>query len=404
MKNKDFKTVLVVIDGIGDVPNPMLNNQTPLEAAFTPHLHYIATNGSIGCINTVFKGFPIESMVCIMGLIGYNPEQYYPAGRAAFEAMAKGIPLNPNDLVLRCNLISLDDKKEKLADFTAGLITDSNARKVISKIKLPFSNWELYPGQSYRNILIIREANINAKMIKCYEPHMNIGNDWKGILPSYLSNEENTLIKQIKNFLEDSVSQIAGMDLPEDCKADMLWVWSPSKKVSWPSFKSRFNLDAAFVGALDFLHGIAMAADIHFDIIPGATGYIDTNYEEKGKYALKYLEEKDLILVHINATDEEAHQLNHMGKIEAIEKIDKLILGPILNTMEKKYKGNFRLVVCGDHETRSTDGKHGSTPVPYAIYGKEIETNPAHLPMTEKNCSLSEPINSLDFLQSVTTI
>lgn len=399
-----MKTVLVVIDGVGDEPNPKHGFKTPLETAFCPNIHYIATNGKIGRINTVFEGFPIESMVCIMGLLGYEPERFYPSGRASFEAIAKGIHLNPSDLVLRCNLISLDEHKKVITDFTAGLISDSNAKKIISKIELPYPNWELYPGQSYRNILIVRNANSDVKSLKCFEPHMNIGNDTNDILPYNMSDVHDVVINQVKDFLIDTKSQIAAMDLPGDCKADMLWVWSPSTKPDWPSFKSRTGLKASFVGALDFLHGIAMAADIHFDIIPGATGYIDTDYKAKGEYAKKYLAENDLLLVHINATDEEAHQYNFLGKTDAIEKIDRDVIGPLLFELEKKYKGEYRIVVCGDHETRSTDGKHGEAPVPYAIYGVGIEpsANPASL--TEKNCQHFTPSLSLNFLKEITTI
>ncbi|MBS1640274.1 MAG: phosphoglycerate mutase [Bacteroidetes bacterium] len=392
------KTVLIIIDGLGDAPISALNNKTPLETAFTPNIHYIATKGEIGRINTVFPGFPIESMVCIMGLLGYEPENFYPSGRASFEALAKGIPLSPEDLVLRCNLISLDNEQKIITDFTAGLISDNEARKIISKIKLPASNWELYPGQSYRNTLIIRNAAIDPKTIKCAEPHMNIGKEVEQILPSFTTDIELNII--LNNFLLNTREQIRNMNAPES-RADMLWVWSPSVKPNWPSFYSRTGIKAGFVGALDFLHGIAMAADIDFDIIPGATGYIDTDYKMKGIYGIKYLHKYDFTLVHINATDEEAHQLNYLGKKEAIEKIDKEVVGPILQELESCFKDNYRIVVCGDHETRSTDGKHGNTPVPYALYGKNVLPNNTYNQWHEKICENYSIKPSLTFLNEV---
>ncbi|HNM33975.1 MAG TPA: alkaline phosphatase family protein [Chitinophagaceae bacterium] len=392
-----IKTVLIIIDGLGDAPIKELGNRTPLESAFIPNIHYIATKGEIGRINTVFNGFPIESMVCIMGLLGYEPENFYPAGRASFEALARGIPLNENDLVLRCNLISLDETKEIITDFTAGLITDNDAKKITSRIKLPFSNWELYPGQSYRNTLIIRNANVDPKTIKCAEPHMNIGKNIKHILPDFKIKSE--INEALNDFLLDTRNQIKEMNIP-DCKADMLWVWSPSIKPNWPSFFSRTGIKAGFVGALDFLHGIAMAADIDYDIIPGATGYIDTNYKTKGEYGIKYLHHYDFTLIHINATDEEAHQLNYMGKKQAIEFIDKEIIGTVLQELEKSYKDNYRIIVCGDHETRSTDGKHGFAPVPYALYGKDVKENNHSNTWNEKICNNYPAQASLSFLQS----
>jgi len=123
-----MKTVMIIIDGLGDELIPELDGATPLEASFAPNMHYIASRGRIGRIRTTFPGYPIESMVCIMGLLGYEPERFYPHGRASFEAMAKGIPLHPGDLVLRCNTITVDPVARTLADFTAGMISDSKAR------------------------------------------------------------------------------------------------------------------------------------------------------------------------------------------------------------------------------------------------------------------------------------
>ena len=129
---------MIIIDGLGDEPVPDLGGKTPLEVAFAPNIHYIASRGGIGCIQTTFPGFPIESMVCIMGLLGYEPQQFYPCGRASFEAMAKGIPLGEDDLILRCNIVTADLEKQVLKDFTAGLISDSDARQLIAQVDLPY--------------------------------------------------------------------------------------------------------------------------------------------------------------------------------------------------------------------------------------------------------------------------
>ncbi len=372
-----MKTVMIVIDGLGDEPIAQLNEKTPLESAFIPNIHYIANRGRIGQLHTCFADYPIESMVCIMGLLGYEPEKYYPNGRASFEAMAKGIPLHPSDLVLRCNIITVDPEQHLLTDFTAGLISDSHARTLISQINLPHDNWELYPGQSYRNVLIIRGANADVQKIRCYEPHMNIGRPIMEVLPRGADQDTQNLVEQINEFLLDTRAQISSMEVANRCAANMLWVWSPSIKPIWPSFKQRTGLNAALVGGLDFLHGIAMAADIHFDVIPGATGYIDTDYEAKGSYTIEYLRDFDFVLTHVNAADEEAHQRNYMGKIEAIEMTDRYIVGPVLYELQKNYPGDFRIVICGDHETRCSDGKHTDVAVPYAIIGKDIDSGNA---------------------------
>lgn len=177
-----MKSVMVIIDGMSDEPDSTLGGLTPMAAAFAPHMHYIASHGRSGRIQTHFPGFPIESMVCIMAMLGYEPARYYPHGRAAFEAMAKGIPLKSDDLVMRCNIITVNPADETIADFTADMIDDATARSFLSQIELPFAHWELYQGQSYRNILIVRGGNRALKSIVCREPHMNIGKPVAGLL------------------------------------------------------------------------------------------------------------------------------------------------------------------------------------------------------------------------------
>lgn len=395
-----MKTVMVIIDGLGDEPIPELGGRTPLEVAFIPNIQYIATRGRIGRIRTTFPGFPIESMVCIMGLLGYEPQQFYPCGRASFEAMAKGIPLHPGDLVLRCNTVTVDRDRQVLTDFTGGLISDSDARALVSQINLPHDDWELYPGQSYRNILIIRNSDVDVKAFKCREPHMNISKPVRENLPQSDDPRTDRLAQKVTAFLLDTQRQIANMDLPSSCGANMLWVWSPSCKPAWPSFYERTGLRAAVVGGLDFLHGIAMAAKIHFDVIPGATGYIDTNYSSKAEYTLRYLERYDFVLTHVNATDEEAHQHNHRGKIEAIEKIDRLVVGPVLCELVRKYNDDFRIVICGDHATRCCDGKHTDAPTPFALFGTGMDVCSSH-PFTEAACEAHKPLASLSFLKEL---
>jgi 2,3-bisphosphoglycerate-independent phosphoglycerate mutase len=304
------------------------------------------------------------------------------------------------DLVLRCNTVTVDAERQTLSDFTADLISDNHARRLISQINLPYSNWELYPGQSYRNILIIREANIDVRKIKCFEPHMNIGNSVHEVLPRGSDEATRYLTEQISAFLLDTQRQISSMEVARHCAANMLWVWSPSKKPVWPSFKERTGLSAAVVGGLDFLHGLAMAAELHFDVIPGATGYIDTNYRAKADYTIKYLHDFDFVLTHVNAADEEAHQRNHFGKITAIEMTDRHIVGPLLFELQKYYPNNFRIAVCGDHTTRCCDGKHTADPVPFALYGRGI--NASNTPgFSERICSEQGLTNSTTFLREI---
>lgn len=388
---------MFIIDGLSDDPIPELGGKTTLEAAFAPNIHYIASRGRVGRIATTFDGFPVESMVCIMGLLGYDPARYYPAGRAAFEALARGLPLREGDLAFRCNTITVAGDDPALSDFTAGMISDADARKILARLRLPYDNWEIHPGQSYRNILIIRGAWVDPNGIRCYAPHQHIGARASDILPSSDDPKAAELMGQLGDFLVDSRAQIGAMDLPERCQANMLWLWSPSKRSVWPTFRERTGMRAAFVGGLDFLHGIAMSAGIHFDIIPGATGYIDTDYDAKFRYARDYLDQYDFVLVHVNSADEAGHKRDPAGKIDAIEQTDRRIVGPLLAELHKKYPDRFRIIVCGDHKTRCSDGRHMDDPVPFALYGAGIEAS--NVPyFGETTCAPYDPVSSLEIL------
>lgn len=395
-----MKRVLIILDGLGDEPIAELGNRTPLEAAVAPNLQRIAQDGEIGTVATTFDGYPVESMVCIMGLLGYAPQEFYPAGRAGFEAAAQGIELNDSDLILRCNTVTVDRDRQRLADFTGGMITDSAASGLIRGIKTPSPKWELYSGQSYRNILIVRDAGIDPRSLKCREPHMHIGGDVEDLLPTALDSQAEGVASDLRDFLRGTQSQIASADQEEGCAANMLWVWSPSQKAVWPTFTSRTGWTAAVVGGLDFLKGIALAAGMNWQDVPGATGYTDTDYAAKARYALDHLATHDFVLVHINATDEAAHQRDWNAKIDAIQKADSVVIGPILQELERTYGGEFKIAVCGDHTTRCSDGKHTADLVPFAAYPSRTE--PGAELLSEANSRLTaEPISSLNFLGSV---
>jgi 2,3-bisphosphoglycerate-independent phosphoglycerate mutase len=275
------------------------------------------------------------------------------------------------------------------------MITDSAARRLISSMQLPQPTWELYPGQSYRNLLILRDAGIHPRGLKCREPHMNIGGAISDLLPEGTDAATEHVAVQLRDFLIHSQMQIAENVQEDGCAANMLWVWSPSRKVTWPSFVERTHWKGAAVGGLDFLHGIAMAANIHWETVPGATGYIDTDYAAKARYAIKYLEKHDFVMVHVNAADEEAHQRNWLGKIDAIQKTDRMVVGPLLHALDQNYHGDYKIAVCGDHSTRCIDGKHTDDLVPFAAFPAAA---PSGSGLSETACRRSPPVLSLDFL------
>lgn len=367
-----MKYIIIIGDGMGDLPVPALDNHTPLEAAQTPYLDRIAKNGRTGLMQTVFPNLPVGSIVANMGILGFDPYEYFPHGRASFEALAKNITLHDNDLAFRCNLISLDG--ERIRDFTAGLIPDQHAQQMLTSFRIEHDSYEveIYPGMSYRNLLIVRNANINAEEIVCFEPHMNIGQEIHDILPHGRSVPARQLVPFLRRIVLSSIPQFKELNAKYHTRADMIWLWSPSAPPAMPSLNELYGISGGIVCGMDFLKGIGCAARLKFEHIPGTNAYIDTNYAGKLDCARRFLHDVDLVYVHINAPDEEAHQRNVAGKVKSIELLDSKIIGPLYEYCEAQWPDDYRMMILPDHYTLLSDGTHTTHLVPVTIYGKGI--------------------------------
>lgn len=380
------KYLVIIGDGMGDRPVPELGNRTPLEAANTPHFDRIAREGRVGVMQTTFKNLPVGSIVANMGILGFDPYEYYPHGRASFEALARGIVLEENDLAFRCNLISLNG--DRIKDFTAGMISDGDALTMLTHLKFEKDSFEIeiYPGMSYRNLLIIREAGIPADEIVCFEPHMNIGQEIYDILPHGRSDRARKFIPVLRRIMLSSIEQFRELNKRYRTRADMIWLWSPSAPPKMPDMLETYGVSGGIVCGMDFLKGIGLAAGLRTENIPGTNAYIDTNYRGKLATARKFLRTEDFVYVHINAPDEEAHQRSVKGKIRSIELIDQKIVGPLLEFCDKHWPGQYRVMLLPDHYTLLSDGTHTMDLVPVAIMGAGIEPDAAER-LTERQAA-----------------
>lgn len=365
------KYIIIVIDGAGDLPLHVLEDKTPLEHASVPNLDMLAMKGHTGLMRTMYPGLPLGSIVANLGILGYNPLRYYPNGRASFEALAQDIFLQEHEVALRSNLVSLSDGS--LKDFTAGNISDDIARAVIQKIEYDRLAYQLYPGQSYRNLLIAKGVECHPSELKCSEPHMNIGGKIEDLIIRGEGSSSRELAERLNQFMLSSAEQIKKINEKLHTPADMLFLWSPSSEPKLPSFHKKHGIDGAVVSGLDFMRGIAIAARMENKKIQGATGYSDTDLQAKFKYAVNSLRYNDLVFIHVNAPDEESHNRDVIGKVKIIEKIDKELIGPMKNYLDNNYQDKYRLAVLPDHYTLVSDGKHSDHLVPYAVYGSGIK-------------------------------
>ena len=360
------KYVIIIPDGAADDPLEQFGNKTVLEAANKPNMDKNSQAGRLGIVKTVPDGMDPGSDVAQMSLLGYDPRKYY-TGRAPIEAVARNVQLGPDDWVFRCNLVTFADNK--MADHSAGHISTEEGAKLINELNEQLSNDKVrfYTGVSYRHLLVLKGFDID---VKTCPPHDYIGTPVEKILPRGKGADFlNDLMARSQQFFFNHEINKVRHDLGENTVSS-IWLWGQGKKARLESFHKRFGLKGAAITAVDLVRGLAKL--IGFDLIevPGATGFVDTNYQGKGAAVIKALEEYDIVVVHIEAPDEAGHAGNAELKKKAIEQIDKFIVGPVYEAMQK-YP-SWRIMVLPDHPTPVKSGAHCGDPVPFAMAGTNV--------------------------------
>ncbi len=361
------KYAIIVPDGAADEPLEELGGKTILQVAQTPNMDKISTQGRLGQVNTIPKGMEPGSDVAQMSLLGYNPVEFY-TGRAPIEAVARNIKLSPNDWVFRCNLVTICDGK--MEDHSAGHISTEEAGKLIKDLneQLGDEKFRFYPGVSYRHLLVFKDADFD---VKTYPPHDYIGSTVEKILPRGKGAEMliDLIARSQQLFINHDINKIK-KDLGEN-QVSSIWLWGQGKKARMESFKKRFGINGAAITAVDLVKGLSML--IGFDLInvPGATGFVDTNYQGKASAAIEALDKYDLVFIHIEAPDEASHNGSIEMKKKAIEQIDKHIVGPVLEAL-LGYE-SWRILVLPDHPTPVSSRAHSAGPVPFAMAGTGVK-------------------------------
>ena len=364
-----MKYVVVVLDGASDYPIDMLGGKTPLEVADTPFMDSLAKAGVLGRVKTVPKGFIPSSDVANLSLLGYDPNLYY-SGRGPLEAANLGVDLGENDLAFRCNLITETDGK--LADYSAGHITNKEAKILMEHINksLGSDKIEFFFGTSYRNLMVIRGAKeLELNKLKYSAPHDIMGQDITKHMPQGNNSQIITdLINRSKGILEGHEINKVRIDLGEN-PANMIWLWGCGVKPAMPFFKKLFGLSGAVISAVDLIKGIGKIIGFEVLKVEGATGYYDTNYQGKAQAALEAFDRVDFVFIHIEATDEAGHNQDLRMKITCLERIDKMVVGPLVEKLRDK---DFRILITPDHPTPIALRTHTDEPVPFLIAGSGI--------------------------------
>lgn len=367
-----MKYVVVLCDGMADYPVPALGGKTPMMVAKKPHIDALAAKAEVGLMRTVAPGLKPGSDVANMSVLGFDPHRFY-TGRSPLEAASIGIDMKDSDVSLRTNLVTLSDKGESFADkviedYCADDISTEEARQLIEAVQAAFGGgeYDFYTGVSYRHCLIWHGGT--TELGNMTPPHDITGK----VIGPHLSTAETArplleMMEKSFDLLKDhpvNKARVAAGRRPANC----IWLWGEGKRPALRPFEALYGIKGGMVSAVDLLKGIANCAGMEVAEVPGATGYIDTDFEGKAKAALDLLTRNDLVYVHFEAPDECGHRNEPENKVKAIEMIDSRVL-PILEKGLEQYE-DYKILLLPDHPTPIVTRTHASDPVPYLLYQK----------------------------------
>ena len=363
-----MKYVIVLGDGMADLPVEELQGLTPLEFARTPCMDSLAAAGEIGTVHTIPDGMAPGSDTANLSVLGYDPQKYY-SGRSPLEALSIGVDMKPTDVSLRCNLVTLTEEEpefgnKRILDHSSGEISTEDAAILLEAVKkeLETEVYQFYAGTSYRHLLIWQ----NGEVVSLAQPHDVLGQEIGQYLP-----QDNMLRDMMEKSYQILVNHPINIERKKQGKnpANSCWFWGAGTRPSLSSFQEKTGLKGAMVSAVDLLKGIAVGASMKTVFVEGANGGLHTNYRGKAQAAVDVLtkENYDFVYVHVEAPDEMGHQGSAEKKVQAIQYLDGQVIAPIKEMLEQAGE-EFRMMVLPDHPTPICIRTHTGDDVPYLLY------------------------------------
>ena len=376
-----MKYVIVLADGMADLPIPELGGKTPLEYAITPCMDQLACGGIMGMVRTVPTSMKPGSDVANLAVMGYNPLTCY-SGRSPLEALSVGVVMKDSDVVFRCNIVTLTEdepyESKTILDHSSGEISTEDADILMDSIREAFQNEEFkfYTGTSYRHITVWDKG----ELLDMEPPHDQLGQTIGQFLPDNPKFRE--MMEKSFDILNNHPLNLKRAAEGKN-KANSLWFWGAGTKPSLENFKEKTGLKGTMISAVDLLKGIAVGAGMQVAHVEGATGSLDTNYVGKAQAAIDALlkDNQDFVYIHVEAPDEMGHQGNLHHKVQSIEEIDKNVVAVVKKALDEE-KEPYRILVLPDHPTPVSIRTHTSNPVPYVLYDS--------MKVGQKNTSFSE--------------
>lgn len=366
------KYIIVLGDGMADEPIASLGGKTPLEYADTPAMDRLSRLAEIGMVHTIPEGMKPGSDTANLAVLGYDPKIYY-SGRSPLEALSIGVPMKDTDVALRCNIVTLSEEdvpfeERTIIDHSSGEISTQDCTVLLEAVKkeLEDETYQFYAGTSYRHCLIWNKG----KVIELSQPHDVLGQVIGQYLPA-----DGKLLSMMKRSYEILVNHPINIERRKKGlnPANCCWFWGAGTRPGLSSFEEKNHLKGMMVSAVDLLKGIAVGAGMGVAQVEGANGGLHTNYEGKVQAALDALKEGyDFVYIHVEAPDEMGHQGSVEKKVQAIEYLDKRVIGPLTQSLDREGT-KYRLLVMPDHPTPIRVRTHTADSVPFLLYDSTDE-------------------------------
>lgn len=354
-------SLMVIIDGLGDDPISQLGGKTPFEYAIHPNIDKLLERGTYSEISICGSDFQAESLGCILRLLGVEQKDF-PLNRAYLELLANGRDITEYEMVLRCNLASVDSAGRLVSFNAMGLTPDEMAEAAAICDEL-WQGIEFMHLSEYRNLLILDNDSRILHGCRIAPPHESMGQSYDELL-----SDLKTKSLLLKTFIDETAARLK--PFARDGVSYRIYPWGPSERKTLPEFAAlHHGLKGAAVCKAEIVRGIARALKMPAPVLPGTTADIDTDISAKAQKTLEFLKEYDFVVTHFNGSDEAAHRYDYQGKADFITRIDRDFIGPVLQNAD----GPLKILICGDHVTSCVTGKHsaGNVPVVAAIINSE---------------------------------
>jgi 2,3-bisphosphoglycerate-independent phosphoglycerate mutase len=363
-----MKYIVMIGDGMADMPIRELGEKTPLQKAYTPFMDRLAREGQLGRVRTVPENMQPGSDIANLSILGYDPRKYY-SGRAPLEAASIGIALGEDDVAYRCNLVTLKYNREKSAaimeDYSSSHITTGEAAELIKEVDKALGSEKIrfYPGISYRHLMVWSGGSID---VECVPPHDILGKDIAVYLPAGAGAQILREIMQKSAGILERHPVNLNREKEGINPGNSIWLWGQGRKPELPTFYEKYAVQGALVSAVDLTKGLGIYAGFEILEVPGITGWLDTNYKGKAEASVEALKKVDFVYLHVESPDEAGHSGNYEYKIRAIEDFDKFVVGNVMEAM--KQFDEYRILLLPDHPTPVAMRTHTAEPVPFVLF------------------------------------